>query len=74
MPSENWGKCRGCKMWQIEPEAATAERTMGICLAEGLEPFRLRVSGNSGCKLFVHGKVQRAEGSSLAPPLHAETN
>jgi hypothetical protein len=41
---------------------------MGFCIDEKLQPFRLRVSGNSGCNRFMSGKPARAVGSSEAPP------
>jgi hypothetical protein len=68
MPSEDWGECKDCKWWQIEPDAAVADRTMGLCIDEELQPFKLRVSGNSGCNRFMSGKIARAKGSSAAPP------
>jgi hypothetical protein len=68
MPGENWGECKDCKWWQIEPGAAVANPTMGLCIDEELQPYRLRVSGNSGCNRFMAGKVARAQGSSTAPP------
>ncbi len=68
MSDENWGQCKSCKMWQIEPKAAIAEETMGLCVAEELETYRLRVSGDSGCSLYAQGRVKRAEGSSDVPP------
>jgi hypothetical protein len=36
-----------------------------------LQPFVLRVSGNSGCNRFLQGEVARAAGSSEAPPTAA---
>ena len=45
-PSE-WGLCKDCKWWQIEPEGAVENLTLGLCIEEKLQPFRLRVSGNS---------------------------
>jgi hypothetical protein len=69
MASGDWGLCRGCKWWQIEPNASIENPTMGLCIDEKLQPFRLRVSGNSGCNHFMPGKPARAEGSSEAPPV-----
>jgi hypothetical protein len=68
MPDNEWGLCKDCKWWQIEPGAAIENLTMGLCIEEKLQPFRLRVSGNSGCNRFIPGKAARAEGSSAAPP------
>jgi hypothetical protein len=68
MPGEDWGECKDCKWWQIEPDAAVAIPTMGLCIDEQLQPYRLRVSGNSGCNRFMAGKVARAKGSGAAPP------
>lgn len=64
----NWGECRACKWWQIEPEAAISNPTMGLCIDEQLQPVLLRVSGNSGCRRFMAGKPARAAGSSGRPP------
>jgi hypothetical protein len=68
MTRENWGECKDCKWWQIEPDAKIGDRTMGLCIDEELQPYRIRVSGNSGCNRFMPGKVARAEGSGTAPP------
>ena len=66
--SETWGLCKNCKWWQIEPKDSVENLTMGLRIEEELQPFRLRVSGNSGCNCFMSGKVARAEGSGAAPP------
>jgi hypothetical protein len=71
MPNDDWGLCRDCKWWQIEPKAAVENLTMGLCIDEELQPFQLRVSGNSGCNRFMPGKPARAAGSSEAPPVAA---
>jgi hypothetical protein len=68
-----WGLCRDCKWWQIEPDGALANTTMGLCIEEKLQPFLLRVSGNSGCNMFVPGAPAKARGSSEAPPQAAPT-
>jgi hypothetical protein len=73
MAESQWGKCKDCKWFQIEPKADAANNTMGLCIEEELQPFRLRVSGNSGCNKFLAGKVAHAEGSSAAPPVAAPT-
>lgn len=67
----SWGLCKDCKWWQIEPEASIANPTMGVCVDEELQPYQLRVSGNSGCNRFMPGKPARAEGSSEQPPTAA---
>jgi hypothetical protein len=64
-----WGLCKDCKWWQIEPDAAVENLTLGLCIEEKLQAFRLRVSGLSGCNRFLPGKPARAEGSSAAPPV-----
>jgi hypothetical protein len=66
--NDNWGVCKDCKWWQIEPEASVQDLTLGLCIDEDLQPYRLRVSGNSGCNHFMPGPVARAEGSSARPP------
>lgn len=68
--SENleWGLCKDCKWWQIEPDSRAENLTLGLCIDEDLVEYRLRVSGNSGCNRFMPGKPAKAKGSSLAPP------
>jgi hypothetical protein len=68
MADSEWGLCKDCKWWQIEPKAAVQNLTMGLCIDEKLQRFLLRVSGNSGCNRFMPGKPARAAGSSEAPP------
>ena len=63
-----WGLCKNCKWWQIEPEASVGNTTLGLCIEEQLQPFLLRVSGDSGCNLYVQGEPARAKGSAAAPP------
>jgi hypothetical protein len=69
MASQEWGYCRDCKWWQIEPRAAVENLTLGLCIDEDLQQFQLRVSGNSGCNRFMPGKPARAAGSGKAPPV-----
>jgi hypothetical protein len=66
--AEDWGLCMDCKWWQIEPEATIERRTLGLCIDEDLQPFRLLVSGDSGCNHFMAGEPARARGSASAPP------
>lgn len=66
--NSNWGFCKDCKWWQIEPGASVADKTMGLCIDEDLQQFRLLVSGNSGCNRFTQGEPARAKGSSSRPP------
>jgi hypothetical protein len=73
MPDSEWGLCKDCKWFQIEPDAKPANNTMGLCIEEKLQHFRLRVSGNSGCNRFVPGEVAHAEGASCAPPVATAT-
>ena len=68
MAQSNWGLCKDCKWWQIEPPATANDVTLGLCIDEELQPFRLRVSGNSGCNRFMPGEPARAVGSATAPP------
>jgi hypothetical protein len=63
-----WGLCKDCKWWQIEPEATIEDTTMGLCIDEQLQEYQLRVSGNSGCNVFMEGEPGRAKGSSATPP------
>jgi hypothetical protein len=73
MANSAWGKCKDCKWFQIEPGAKVSNNTMGLCIEDELQRFRLRISGNSGCNKFAPGKVAHAEGSSSAPPAAAAT-
>jgi len=68
MTESNWGLCKDCKWWQLEPQANIENTTVGLCIEEHLQPFRLRVSGNSGCNRQVAGQPARAAGSGAAPP------
>jgi hypothetical protein len=68
MPKNEWGLCKDCKWWQIEPDVAIGNLTMGLCIEERLQPFLLRASGISGCNRFMPGKPARAPGSGDAPP------
>jgi hypothetical protein len=68
MAKSEWGECKDCKWWQIEPNATVANTTMGLCIEESLQRFRLRVSGNSGCNKFMPGQPARAKGSGESPP------
>jgi hypothetical protein len=70
---QEWGLCKDCKWWQIEPDASVADRTMGLCIEESLQEYKVRISGNGGCTLFMPGKPARAEGSSAKPPTTAPT-
>ncbi|WP_165073874.1 hypothetical protein [Paludisphaera rhizosphaerae] len=63
-----WGLCKACKWWQLEPEAHVENLTLGLCIDEELQPYNLRVSGLSGCNHFMAGKPARAKGSAEAPP------
>src|ERR1700730_6468637 len=68
MAEAEWGKCKDCKWFQIEPDARAANNTMGLCIEEGLQRFRLRVSGNSGCNAFMAGKGAPPERSIWGRP------
>jgi hypothetical protein len=68
MAKSRWGLCSECKWWQLEPRARTSAHTLGLCIDEKLQPFRLRFSGDSGCNRFMDGEPARAKGSSTAPP------
>ena len=34
MADNEWGLCKDCKWWQIEPKAAVENLTMGLCIDE----------------------------------------
>jgi hypothetical protein len=65
---QSWGFCKDCKWWQVEPQASPNNLTLGLCIEEQLQKFRLRVSGVSGCNRFMAGKPAHAKGSGEAPP------
>ena len=64
----DWGFCKDCRWWQVEPTVVATNLTMGQCIEEKLQPFQLRVSGNSGCNRFRLGKPTKVEGASRVPP------
>jgi hypothetical protein len=68
MASDSWGPCVSCKWWQIEPDAKAENRTPGWCIDEQLQPFQLRVTGDSGCNRYMKGEPARGEGASDRPP------
>jgi hypothetical protein len=68
MAASDWGRCKDCEWRQIDPGATITNTTMGLCIEEALQPFRLRVSGNSGCNHYTPGEPTHAAGSSAAPP------
>jgi hypothetical protein len=68
MAESEWGLCKDCEWWQIEPDADVTDTTMGLCREDDLQPFLLRVSGSSGCNQFSPGEPERVAGSSEAPP------
>ena len=55
MAASDWGLCKDCHWWQIDPGAKSADHTMGVCTEEEMQPFRLRVSGHSGCNRYAPG-------------------
>ena len=63
-----WGLCKDCKWWQLEPGAAVTATTVGLCIDDKLQPFRLRIAGNGGCTRFMKGRPARGVGSSGRPP------
>jgi hypothetical protein len=67
-PQGDWGLCKDCKWWQIEPDATVTNTTAGLCIEEKLQPFQLRVTGIAGCNCFAPGTPARAKGSGEAPP------
>jgi len=71
MAASDWGLCKDCHWWQIDPGAIVADNTMGVCTEEEIQPFQLRVSGHSGCNRYEPGESAYAAGSSAAPPAAA---
>lgn len=66
--SKGWGPCISCKWWQIELDAPVENLTIGYCIEEKLQPFRVRITGNGGCNRYVEGKPARGKGSREKPP------
>ncbi len=66
--AKQWGLCKGCKWWQIEPTATIADSTLGVCIDNKLQPFELSVVGTSGCNRYMNGEPARAKGSGAQPP------
>ena len=60
--SNEWGLCKDCKWWQLEPRAGIKATTVGQCIDEDLQRFTLRVSGNSGCNRFAPGRPGEPKG------------
>lgn len=73
MTKNQWGLCKDCKWWQVEPDATIVNLTLGLCIEEDLQEFQLRISGLGGCNHFQPGKPARAQGSSTAPPTAVAT-
>lgn len=68
MAGQNWGECKSCRHFEIEPAATPANNTMGLCIVNDHEPHHLRVSGSCGCDLFANGQAAHAPGASHVPP------
>jgi len=68
MAMGEWGLCRDCKWWQIEPDAHVELQTVGQCIEEELQPFQMSITGLGGCNRFIEGEPARAQGSSDQPP------
>ena len=68
MANQNWGECKSCQHFAIEPNATPAPNTMGLCIVHDHESQHLRVSGGCGCDLFANGEVAHAQGASAVPP------
>ena len=66
--SASWGLCKNCKWLQIEPGASPENLTLGLCIEELLQPFRLRVSGNSGCDRLTEGNPAPARAPARLRP------
>ena len=64
--ASDWGFCKD--WWQLEPDAKLQNTTMASSVDEKLQPFKLRVSGDSGCTRYQQGAQAHAAGSSEAPP------
>jgi hypothetical protein len=39
--AEEWGECKDCKWFQVEPGASVENTTMGLCIEESLQWFTL---------------------------------
>ena len=63
-----WGLCKSCRWWQIEPTASITDSTPGQCIDNRLQSFQLSVSATSGCNRYMTGEPARADGSGAQPP------
>ncbi|WP_435020000.1 hypothetical protein TA3x_001591 [Tundrisphaera sp. TA3] len=68
MSNQNWGECKSCRHFEIEPAASAAANTMGLCIVHEHEMQHLRVSGSCGCDLHADGQAAHAKGASRVPP------
>lgn len=68
MANANWGECKGCRHFEVEPGVAAEANTMGLCIVHEHEIHQLRVSGACGCSQFAQGEAAHAEGASAVPP------
>ena len=68
MANSNWGECKACRHFEVEPGVAPEPNTMGLCIVHEHEVHKLRVSGACGCSQFNEGDAAHAEGASEAPP------
>ncbi len=66
--AQQWGQCKSCEWWQIEPDASIADSLLGVCIDNKIQPFELSVSGQSGCNRYMKGEPARAKGSGAQPP------
>ncbi len=58
----NWGNCRHCQSWQIEPEQVVQTLTIGRCNDDYLKKHTLTVTADCGCSRFVEGQPQSLTG------------
>ena len=71
MPESKWGECKDCKWWQIEPGASVGNLTMGLCIDEKLQPFRLRVSGTAGATVSCPANRRGPRVPAKRRPVHS---
>lgn len=66
----DWGLCTECKWWQVEPNATIAEETVGCCIDEDLQSYRLSITGMVGViDLF---RVRRHEAAAQVASLRRQ--
>ena len=64
-----WGPCRDCKWWQIEPDAVIADPDSGIYV----DPDRIRAVSHRGAQFDVRGVATLPAGPLKLPATRCDT-